>query len=180
MIENDVMDAIKNRRSFFRFKDEPVTEEQLDTILEAGRWAPSFTNSQPWEFIVVREEELKEDLYQIVEQVTFYKKGVKAAPAVIAVAVDPEKDSHHFLEDGAAATQNMALAAQSIGLGSYWIGLFDKTGGRGSAERKAKDLLGLPKNYRLISLLPVGEPDHQVKGSREKLFKKVHHEGFQG
>ncbi|MCX7037956.1 MAG: nitroreductase family protein, partial [Spirochaetes bacterium] len=53
MKENDVLRAIRGRRSVIRFTDAPVSDEQVDTILEAGRWAPSYINSQPWEFIVV-------------------------------------------------------------------------------------------------------------------------------
>jgi len=60
------------------------------------------------------------------------------------------------VEDGAAATQNMALAAQSLGLASFWVGVFDVTGHRASSEARVRELLNIPAGHRVISLLPVG------------------------
>lgn len=124
MEENAVLAAIKGRRSIIRFKREPVTEEQLGTILEAGRWAPSFANSQPWEFIVVRDSESLEELNGLVQRIAVARRGHVAlsasgigdAPVAVVVTVNPWHDPRHHLEAGVAAAQNMALATHSLGL----------------------------------------------------------------
>lgn len=69
-MENEILKAIKERRSIIRFKPEPVAEEKIQAILEAGRWAPSFANTQPWEFIVVKDSTVKQKLSDIAKNVT--------------------------------------------------------------------------------------------------------------
>lgn len=131
MITNEVLNAIRGRRSILRFEPTPVKDEELEAILEAGRWAPSFANSQPWTFVVVRDEKVRQELGALVERIAFAHrgqfamtgKGIGDAPVVIAVVVDPVKDPQHWVEAGAVATQNMALMAHSLGLASYWAGL---------------------------------------------------------
>ncbi len=130
MKENDVLKAIRGRRSVVRFTDAPVSDEQVETILEAGRWAPSYINSQPWEFIVMREKGLRARVAEVLKRATLSWQGFAQAPVLIAVAVDPSRDPRHSVEDGAAAVQNMTLAAHSLGLGSSWAGLYAADGGR--------------------------------------------------
>lgn len=169
MKSNSVIETIKERRSIFRFKDEEVDQDSIETILEAGRWAPSFANLQPWKFVVVQDEDIKGKLHELAAKITLFREGLEEAPVVFAVAVDEEEDPDHYIEAGAVATQNMALAAKSLGLSSYWIGLFDIENGRGSAEEEAKEVLEIPDNYRLISLLPVGISDQKKHGERKDL-----------
>jgi len=168
-----VLDAIRERRSKFRFKEEDIGEDAIESILEAGRWAPSFANLQPWKLIVIQDEELKEELYEIAGKITLFREGLEEAPVIFAVAVDQEEDPDHYIEAGAVATQNMALAAYSIGLASYWIGLFDINEARKSVEKEARTALDLPKKYRLISLLPVGKSDQKKTGERQELDEIV-------
>ena len=178
MKNNQVLKTIRERRSRFQFEESDLTEEELNKILEAGRWAPSFANVQPWKFIVIKDEEIKEDLYDIARQVTIFRGGIKDSPVIIAVAIDAEKDSRHYAEAGAVATQNMALAAHSLGISSYWVGLFDINDEKRSAEKKAGKLLNLPDNYRLISLLPLGKSNQEVTGERKDLEEIVVHGTF--
>ena len=164
---NPVLKAIRDRRSTVNFKSTPVTDENLNAILEAGRWAPSWTNTQPWRFIVVRDEKIKEKMSNAVS--TFFKISVKEAPLCIAVCVNPEEDPFHFVEDGTTATQNMALAAQSLGLSTSWIGVFSISDEKNSTERKVKEILKIPKKWRLISILPVGIPISKQRKKRKDL-----------
>lgn len=99
--------------------------------------------------------------------------SIKEAPLCIAVCVDTKKDPGHFVEDGAAATQNMALAANSIGLGTCWIGVFSIRDERKSAERKIRKILNVPDKWRVISLLPLGIPKTKVTKSRKELSDMV-------
>lgn len=173
MHHNKIIEAIKERRSILKFKDEEVSKDSVDTILEAGRWAPSFANLQPWQFIVVRDKELQDQLHEIAKRVTIFREGLEEAPVVIAVASNQDKDPSHFIEAGAVATQNMALAAHSLGLSSYWIGIFDVDEEKKSAEKEAKEILDLPEDYRLISLLPVGKANHERTSERDELEEIV-------
>ena len=120
---NDVLNAIKNRRTIRRFKPNPIDEEKIKSILEAGRWAPSFSNLQPWRFIVIKDQGLKNALDKASRESVLHL-GINEAPVVILVCVDRRIDPLHAIEAGAAATQNMTLAAYSLGLGAGWIGIW--------------------------------------------------------
>ena len=102
---NPVLETIRDRRSSVGFESTQIDEEKVNAILEAGRWAPSWTNTQPWRFIVVRDEGKKEKLSSAVS--TVFSLAIKDAPVVIAVCVNPKKDPFHFAEDGTTATQNL-------------------------------------------------------------------------
>lgn len=167
IVINSVLKAIRDRRSSSRFKSTPVNEEKLNAILEAGRWAPSWVNTQPWRFIIIKDEGIKERMSEAVS--TFFKLSIRDAPICVAVCVNPEKDSFHFIEDGATATQNMALAAQSIGLSTSWIGVFSLRNEKNSSEKKLKEILGVPKEWRLISILPLGVPESKETSTRKEL-----------
>ncbi|NIR34597.1 MAG: hypothetical protein GWN07_00695, partial [Actinobacteria bacterium] len=156
MIDNDTLSAIRNRRSIRNFTSEPVTDEQVEAILEAARWAPSARNSQPWDFVVVRDDDRRSDLGRILKGVTFSWAGLAAAPVMIVVSVDHTADPAHFVEDGAVAAQNLCLAAQSLGLASSWAGIFSHRRTRNRAETAIADLVGLPGTHRVIAVVPIG------------------------
>jgi nitroreductase len=177
-IENEVLKAIAERRSVFIFTPEPVEDEKIQTVLEAGRWAPSFRNSQPWEFIVVKDLARKRNLSILAAREASIHEDIQGAPAIIVTCVDPRKDASHFIEDGAVATQNMALAAHSLGLASYWVGIFSLRDEKSSLEREVKEILNIPKEYRVISLLPIGVPAHQIQKERKSLRELTHYDQF--
>jgi nitroreductase len=160
---NEVLEAIISRRTIRRFKSTPVEDEKLRMILEAGRWAPSFSNLQPWKFIVVKDLNLKAALDKAARESVLHL-GINEAPVIILVCVDRRIDPLHAIETGAAATQNMALAAHSLDLGTGWIGIWGT-----EAEAAAQRLLKLPETVRVVSLLPVGVPDESPEGHREPL-----------
>jgi nitroreductase len=178
MKENEVLQAIRNRRSVVRFTDAPVSDEQLETILEAGRWAPSYINSQPSEFIVVRDPGMRAGLAEVLKRVTLAWHGFAQAPVLVAIAVDPTRDPSHSIEDGAAAVQNMALAAHSLGLASFWAGLHAADGGKGSVVDEIRGMLGLPKHMSLVAVLPIGTAGYVAKADRRPLAESVHAEKF--
>ena len=173
---NPILEAIRNRRSIIRFETTPIEEEKVQAILEAGRWAPSWLNKQPWRFIVVTDQAIKENLSEFAP--TIYTTGVREAPLCIVVSVDPNEDPFHFIEDGAAATQNMALAAYSLGLGSCWIGPFSLKEEKGSPEEKIKNALKIPKTHRVVSLLPIGIPRYFEEKNRKTLSQLVYQNKF--
>ena len=165
-MSNIVLNAISERRTIYRFKSTPIDNEQLNLVLEAGRWAPSWANAQPWRFIVINDKETKEKIGDSVT--TIFSLGMKEAPICIAVCVNPKKDAFHYIEDGAAVTQNMALAAHSMGLGTMWVGIFSLRDEKKSTERKIKKILNIPDQWRIISLLPLGIPQNKVAKSKSR------------
>lgn len=154
MLSNTVLKAIQERRSVFRFKPDEVGQDKIDAIIEAARWAPSFVNSQPWDIIIVKDKETKRKLRELA--ITITGIGIEESSVTFVVTVDTRKDPHHYVEDGAAVTQNMALMAHSLGLGSFWVGVYDVSGNRASSEEKVKAILNIPQEHRVISMLPVG------------------------
>jgi nitroreductase len=164
----DVLEAIRNRRSIRRYHGKDVPDEKLTQVLEAGRWAPSAHNSQCRRFIVAKDEKTRKELARIAA----YGSFLSEAPVAIAVVIDPSS-SNHPVEDGAAATQNMLLAAHAIGLGSCWIGAY----GSGYEDR-ARRILGIPDDKRLLSLISLGYPAESGGSSRMELSKLVCYERY--
>jgi nitroreductase len=160
---NDVLKAIKNRRTIRRFKPNPIDEEKIQMILEAGRWAPSFSNLQPWRFIVIKDQNLKNALDKAARESVLHL-GINEAPIIILVCVDRRIDPLHAIEAGSAATQNMTLAAYSLGLGAGWIGIWGT-----EAETSIQKILKLPETVRTVSLLPIGIPDEFPEGHRKPI-----------
>ncbi len=164
---SEVLKTIKNRRTIRRFKPNPIDDEMLQVILEAGRWAPSFSNLQPWRFIVIKDLSTKNLLDKAARESVLHL-GINEAPVVILVCVDRRIDPLHAIEAGAAATQNMTLAAHSIGLGAGWIGIWGT-----EAEVSIQKIFKLPETVRAVSLIPIGIPDESPEGHRKPLEELI-------
>jgi len=158
---NEVVKTILKRRSTRAFTLDPISDEALNLILEAARFAPSGMNRQPWHFTVVQNPELLERVNEACRQVLL-GSGVKTmeerakgstfsicyhAPILILVSVDEQVHTGRL--DGAAALENMFLAAESLGLGSCWIHAVSSIFNGGAHEGLRQDL-GLPAGYVLI------------------------------
>lgn len=181
-MDNPVLKAIRERRSIFAFFPSELEKETLWQMLDAGRWAPSWINSQPWRFIVVTDSELKRKIGAIGNRKTFFSKPswMDDAAVVIVVTVDPEKDPNHYVEDGAIAAQNIALAAHSLGYASFYLGIYEtknENDGK-TAEDDVKALLQIPEKIRIIAILPIGVPEKIKKSSRQDLTDVVYYDKF--
>ena len=164
----DAMEAILGRRSIRCYGDTKIPEEILLQVLEAGRWAPSASNFQPWTFIVVRDSKLRNELARAAT----YGKFLAEAPVAIAVVIDPWS-SNHPVEDGAAATMNMLLAAYALGLGSCWVGSYNS-----SYEDQAGRILGIPNDRRLLSIIALGYAAEAPESSRVEMARLVSYDRF--
>jgi len=172
----DVFDAIRNRRSVRAFTTEPVSDAEVEKLIDAARWAPSAGNIQPWEFIVVRGPEIKSGLCKAAGNQNF----VEEAPVVIVVCANALRSGQGYgsrgvnlycLQDTAAATQNMLLAAHALGLAACWVGAF--------REEEAREVLNLPTGVRPVAIIPIGHPAHRPTArSRRSLNEIIHHEAF--
>ncbi len=177
----DVLEAIKNRRTIRTYKTTPVGQETLDIILEAGRLAPSWGNTQTWRWVVIQDQNLK---MQIAEKVLRSgnrgTEAVKTAPVVIAACAElnragfregqptTDKGGYWYMFDAGLALENMVLAAESLGLGTLFIGGMD--------ARKLESLLGVPSGYACVILMVLGYPDEKPaarprKGVAELVFR---------
>lgn len=126
-------------------------------------------NRQPWRFVVVRDDALRRRLGDVAPFGGFMAE----APVTIAVVIDPQ-GSKHPVEDGAAATQNMLLAAHAVGLGACWIGSFGST-----YEDEAREILGVPGDRRLLSLVSLGFAAESPRKDRRELSALVSHERYE-
>lgn len=159
----DILDVIRTRRSIRRYTRAPVSEEDIGKLLEAGSWAPSADNSQPWTFVVLRSLEVRKKLAAVLPWGGFLSQAALG----IAVVID-ETASTHAVEDGAAATQNMLLEAHSLGLGACWIGTYGST-----HEASVKKVLKVPEDRRLLSVIAIGYPAETAHSTRKPLTKLV-------
>ncbi|MEM1981802.1 MAG: nitroreductase family protein [Candidatus Hadarchaeales archaeon] len=167
----DVLKAIKERRSIRKYLPKEVEEEKLRELLEAARWAPSWANTQCWEFIVVKEPSTKEKLSETLPPGNPAREAVRTAPVVLVACGrtgvsgfykgKPVTDKGDFyLFDVALALQNLCLAAHALGLGTVHVGYFDSV----AVER----LLGVPEGVRVVELVPIGYPAEEPKAPRRK------------
>jgi len=179
----DIIDLIKSRRSVRKLKPDPVPDEVLMKLLEAARWAPSWANTQCWEFIVVKDPKIKAELSETLVPPRNPAKNVVAnAPVVIAAlgrkgvsgfyrgsAVTSKGDWLMF--DVALAVQNLVLEAHALGLGTVIVGAFD--------FEKASKILKLPSDVELVALIPVGYPDETPQAPpRKKLSDMVYRDVY--
>lgn len=173
IIMNNALEVIHNRKSVRHFTDEPVTEEQLETIVKAGMAAPTARNLQPWAFVVVTDRGKLNDLADALP----YAKMLFDAQAAIIVCGDMEKaatdvDSTYWVQDCSAATQNILLAVESMGLGAVWTAAFPY------AERMNPviEILNLPEHIRPLNVIPVGVPTGEDKPKDKWKPERLHWE----
>lgn len=172
----DVLEAIRGRRSIREFKPDPVKDEDLRKILDAGRLAPSAGNCQPFEFVVVKDPAVKQKLVRAALWQTFMAE----APVVIVVCANVSRTSMRYgrrgeelycIQDTAAATQNMLLAAHSLGYGTCWVGAFD--------EEVAAEAIRAPPEIRPLAIIPLGRPAEKPSmPPRMPLSRIVHEDHF--
>ena len=142
----DLLELIKTRRSVREYQDKPIPREALEQIVGAAASAPTARAIQPWEFVLVTKPEVLNKLADIVENGRF----ISQAKACIAVFCSNTK---YYLEDGCAATVNILLAARSLGIGSCWI-----AGDKKPYCNQVANLLGVPLDFKLVSLISLGYP----------------------
>jgi len=160
----DCIERVLTRRSVRKFKNEAVTEEVLNNILEAGRLSPSATNVQPWHFVVARDHKEKDacdfgGFNRWVTDASFVVVGVYLQSEVMI-----EKLS---LMDVTIALQNMVIAGWVQGVGSCWMGAFD--------ERKLRAALNLPDEARIVGAVAFGIPDRNPIQPRKKSLDEIVH-----
>jgi nitroreductase len=159
----DALTAIATRRSVRKFISKPVPQEILESIVDAGRLAPTARNEQPWEFIVITDR----GTLKKIGEATDTGKFIVDAGACIAVIC---RDTKYYLEDGCAATENILIAATALGVQSCWV-----AGDKKPHCQNVLALLNVPPQYNLVSLLALGYTDGEIKTYIKRTLDRVLH-----
>ena len=202
-----LLQLVKTRRSIRNFKTEPVPDEYVEKIIEVARWAPSGANSQPWEFIVVKDKVIKDRIVDIVNEHSEYSRkveltreedmrfpsasnpvhepGYKNAPVFIILCGDPRTIEAYPLLT--MLTRGDSHFASSLSSAFLYMTLAATTLGLGSQWVSAtghpfvksllKDLLGIPQKLEIYDLLAVGYPGYQPKKRFVRERVEIVHEG---
>lgn len=160
----ELRDAIKRRRSIRRFLNQPVEEDKLMKVIEAGMWAPSACNMQSWKFIAIDKEEIKHKLTDLGAAAF-----VRYAPLVIIVLYDNRTanvEYHDHIQSAAAAIENMLLTATSLGLGTCWVAQLP-------AKERVRQLLKIPHLYDPVACIVMGYPAVEPKPVARKEFPET-------
>ena len=168
-----LMTLLKSRRSIRRYKPDPVPDDLIEQILEAGRWAASASNRQPWSFIVIRDAAIRKAVAQHAAYFFIRWAHVDEAPAIIALCGDAKSRIYRrFLhEDIGIAGAQMMLQAAALGLGTCWIGGLDR--------KAIGDILKLPAHLEMVGLLTLGFPDEEPEPpARKPLAQLVHYDTY--
>jgi nitroreductase len=156
-----MIDIIHSRRSIRRFTAEPVSDDTIRLILDAGIWAPSGLNNQPWMFSIIKDAPVKKN----ISQYTKYSRIIRDANCCIAVfynlSVGYSRDKD-IMSIG-ACIQNMLLAAASLGIGTVWLGEIL------ARKDEVRGILGINEEYELMAVVALGYPDEKSESDRKSL-----------
>lgn len=164
----EAIDAILTRRSVRRYTDRPVADEVVTLLLRAAMAAPSAQNQQPWQFIVVRDRPLLEKMAEVSQ----YAKMLRHAQVAVVVCGDlrDERIPGFWVEDCAAATQNLLLAAHALGLGAVWIGVYP----REERVGRLRDLFCLPDDVIPFAVVSIGYPAEDLGPADRFRIDRIH------
>ena len=159
----ELFEALRQRTTVRSYSDQPISKEDLTKIAEAGRLAPSARGVEPWEFVAITDKNTLSTLASLGENARFLRD---AAAAIVVLC----KETKYYLEDGAAATQNMLLAATALGIGSCWV-----AGDKKPYAEEVVSLVGAPEEYKLVSIIALGYPQDEVASHSKRAVEEVLH-----
>lgn len=162
------MEIIFKRRSIRKYTNQEISDDMIEKIIRAGMAAPSSHNEQPWQFIVIRDKNI---LYEI-PKFHPYSKMLYEANTAIAVCGDlsDEKKRTFWVQNCSAATQNILLMSQSLGLGAVWLAIYP----REERVKGIQQLLSLPEHIIPLSVVPLGYPAEKKEANNRFDKSKVH------
>ena len=159
----DALEAIRQRSSARKFRQDPVDRRLLEQLVDCGRLAPTAMAKEPWEFVVITDREMR----RRIADTTDYGKFIADAPACIAVFC---RHTKYYLEDGCAASENILIAASALDLGACWV-----AGDKKRYADAVRRMLGVPEGHQLVSLLPLGYRADRPSGKGKRALEEVLH-----
>ena len=165
----DALDLLKSRRSIRKYKSTPVEDEKIKKCLEAARWAPSASNKQPWEFIIVKDENVRKKFAELHP----YAKFVAESPVVFVPLTNPEIHAKYHMSDTGSTIMHFMIEAHSLGLATCWAGVIGA-----SFEPELKKLLNVPDHLNIMAIVALGYPDQTRESSRKPMDELVHWEKY--
>jgi len=153
-VDEIALSLIKKRRSVRKYRNQPINDGDLQKILEAGRWAPSGANLQPWRLIVVQDKALIKQIGAFCYFGLIKSRHVGEAATVIIICGDSRSMGNTWEKDCMIAGTNMTLMATALGIGSCWIGAFN--------ELEIKNVINIPDYLKIIALISLGYASHPV------------------
>jgi len=170
---DDVLELIFKRRSIRVFEHKKLDKEVLVKLLQAAMAAPSASNSRPWEFVVVTEEDTLAQLRANIKHGKFYAPAIAVVCANLAIAQN--ESAHRFwVQDCSAATENFLLAAAGLGLGACWVGAYPKE----EEMKTLRSILGIPQDVYPLSMIYVGYPAEEKPPRTQYDERRVHWEKY--
>jgi nitroreductase len=165
----ETLEAIYKRRSIRDFKSITLKNEEIEILLKAAFSAPTAVNAQPWEFIVVTENEI---LDRMKEKLVFARYN---APTAIVVCGNMKlalkgKDKDLWIEDCSAAIENILIAATDIGIGSLWVGIYPIE----SRMNTVKNILNIPEYVVPLAMVYLGYPNYETEGRTRYNEKRIY------
>ncbi len=176
-----MLDEMINRRSIRKYhSDKPVTEEDIMEILESGRISPSGSNTQPWHFIVIKSDEMR----QKIADTSHNQQWMMSAPVFIACIADarsrispemplhlteesPESEVKQIIRDTAIATEHLVLSAEHLGLGSCWVAWF--------TQEEIRPVMNIPDDKYVVGILTIGYADEAPQPRPRKTMAEILH-----
>ncbi len=172
-----VIDCIMTRTSVRSYTDRQVEDSIVNKILRAGMAASTAANQQPWQFVVVTEQNLKDSITSAFE----YTKMVEHCSFAVVVCGDMDNlfkgdmpDGGFWVEDCSAASENMLLAAHALGVGGVWCGIYPLK----DRENRLREILSLPSNLTPLNVMAFGYPSQQAAPKDKWVPAKIHYNAF--
>lgn len=165
-----VLNNIHSRKSVRSFTSQPVSADQVETLLRAAMAAPTGMNVQPWSFVVIQDRAELDALAEVLP----YAKMLKQSPLAIVVCGETtwrDNENPYWQQDCAAATENLLLAAEAIGLGAVWTGVYPNE----QLYPKLHEYLGLPENVQPFCAIPIGYPAGNDQPKDKWKPEKIHY-----
>jgi len=159
----EFFEVVKQRKSVREYSDKKVDKATLEKVIDAGRVAATARNEQPWEFIISSDRKILNKICSMCPNGPF----IKDAPHLIAVF---SKDTKYYIEDCSAATQNMLLAIEALGLGGCWV-----AGDKKDYIEEVRKIFNVPEGYKLVSMISVGYPKKPQGLKNKKDLKEMLH-----